>query len=94
MADGAQSDIREILGEIQSCGPLMPSHKSKMNALMRHFQAAGLTLATCADARHLCRSVSTLQGYARDLALAFPDYVPMALRPPKPPKARKRSQAA
>lgn len=83
-----QGDIADISGELQS-GPLLSKHRAKIEALMRHFHAAGLTLATCADARHLCRSLSTLRAYARDFALAFPDYTPLALRPPKPPKVKR-----
>lgn len=83
-----QMDIGQILGELGN-GPLLPKHRAKVGTLLKHFNAAGLTLATCADSRHMNRAVSTLQRYCRDFKLSFPDYVPMALRPPKPKKAKR-----
>jgi hypothetical protein len=56
--------------------------------LLKRLHSNGLTLEQCADRRVMNRSVSTLKKYARDLALAFPDYVPLAMRPPKEPKAK------
>lgn len=94
MMEIAQMDISEILCDLQGNAPLLGTHKKRIEEIMRHFQAAGLTLATCADARHLCRSVSTLKGYARDFGLIFPDYCPLALRPPKPKKEKKRNRKA
>lgn len=84
-------DIRDFLEEVES-GPLLGAHKKRMEALMRHFSANDIPLATCADPRHLRRSLSTLQSYAREFSLKFPDYVPMKLRPPKPPKVRKKRE--
>lgn len=77
-----QSDIADILGDLQS-GPLLSEHRAKIEALMRHFAAAGVTLATVCDERHLNRAEATVKQYARDLNLAFPDYVPRSLRPKK-----------
>lgn len=54
----------------------------------------GLTLSTCSDHKHLSRKVSTLKVYCRRLKLAFPDYVPLALRPKKEPKVKKRARKA
>lgn len=83
-----QMDIQDILQEIEQAGPYLGNHRAKIKTLMQHFHKAGLTLATAADDRHLSRSISTLKGYCRDFSLAFPDYVPLALRPPKPPKVK------
>ncbi len=78
---GTQTDIREILTELQNAPEILSkSHRKKMEHCLRHFQAKGLTLEVCADKRHLNRSISTLKGYARDLRLRFPDFVPMACR--------------
>jgi hypothetical protein len=78
-ADPRQSDIRDFLEELQR-GPMISEQRAKIEACMRHFQKAGLTIATCADARHMGRSVATVKGYARQFGLRFPDYIPMALR--------------
>jgi hypothetical protein len=85
---GGQSDIADILGELQR-GPILNEHRDKIDALMRHFARAGLTIATVCDARHLDRAVSTVRGYARELDLIFPDYTPRHLRPKKEPKRKK-----
>lgn len=76
----AQTDIRDILGEIASTGPIHTNFRSRIKTLMEHFAAKRIPLDVCADARHLNRSLSTLKGYARDYRLRFPDYVPMDLR--------------
>lgn len=73
-----------------SNGPILGSHTKRMEALIRHFHGAGLTLAVCADGKHLGRKIETLKPYVRALNLSFPDYVPLALRPPKEPKKRER----
>lgn len=62
---------------------MLTDHRSKIDALMRHFHKAGLALETVCDKRHLARASSTVKKYARELALAFPDYVPMSLREKK-----------
>lgn len=82
---GVQMDIRDILGEIQNDKQLFTerNHKDRVGELLRHFQQGGLTLEKCADARHLDRAMSTLKGYARELNLAFPDYIPMHMREKK-----------
>lgn len=67
-----------------SNGPMLGTHRARMDALLRHFHAAGLTLAVCADSKHLGRKVETLKPYVRRIGVAFPDYVPLALRPKKP----------
>lgn len=72
-------------------GPMVGQGKRKVGAVLKHFHKAGLTLDTCADERHLNRSLSTLKAYARRLKLAFPDYVPLAMRPKKE-KREKRSR--
>ncbi len=81
--------IGDEMGTIAN-GPLLGSHKARMNALLRHFHGGGLTLEICADKKHLGRKVSTLKPYVRRLALAFPDYVPMALRPKKEKATKKK----
>lgn len=88
MTEESQMDIRNILDDLQQ-GPMLSTHRGKIEALMRHFSANEIPLATCADPRHMRRSISTLKAYARDFKLKFPDYVPTSLRPPKPPKVRK-----
>lgn len=74
----AQSDIRDILGEMAS-GPIIT--ESKLVQLLKRFSAVGLPIAICADQRHLGRKVDTLKRYARQHDLKFPDYVPRHLRP-------------
>lgn len=54
--------------------------RQKVEQILRHFCAAGLTLETCADTRHMGRAMSTLKRYARRLDLKFPDYCPRHLR--------------
>lgn len=76
----AQTDIRDILGEIASSGPIPTDFKSRIKTLMEHFAARKIPISTCADSRHLNRSVSTVKGYAREFGLRFPDYIPMVLR--------------
>lgn len=61
-------------------GPIIgPSHRNRMDALLRHFCEQGRTLEECTDSRRLGRAVSTLKPYARRLGLAFIDYLPRAL---------------
>ncbi len=55
----------------------------QIEALMRHFSKIGMTLATAGDSKHLDLADETMRRHARRLSLAFPDYVPMALRPKK-----------
>lgn len=74
-----QSDIRDILGEMQN-GPMLNEHRAKIDALMRHFATAGISIETICDGRHLNRAPATVKKYARELGLKFPDYVPRALR--------------
>lgn len=78
-----QTDIRDILGEIASSGPIHTDFKSRIKTLMEHFAARNISIETCADNRHLNRSVSTVKGYAREFRLRFTDYVPMDLRTPE-----------
>lgn len=86
----AQTDIKDILGEMIR-GPILETHRNKINALMRHFAKAGLTVATICDARHLRRAPSTIKRYARELDLQFPDYIPMKLRPKKEKPSKKKA---
>lgn len=87
---GAQMDISEILGSIQSDEPLLSTHRRKIETLMRHFQAAGLTLDEAADSRHLARSIETLKSYAREFRLRFPDYCPQSLMSAEELKASRK----
>lgn len=75
-----QTDIRDILGEIASSGPINTNWRERIKTLMEHFAARKIPIKICADSRHLNKSVSTVKGYARDFRLRFPDYVPMDLR--------------
>lgn len=61
-------------------GPSLGSHAALTEALLRRFAEKGLPLAQCADRRMMKRSLATLQARARQFGLAFPDYVPLALR--------------
>lgn len=88
----AQTDIRDILGEIASGRKIHTDFKSRIKTLMEHFAAKNIPLSTVIDPRHLNRSLSTVQGYARDYGLRFPDYIPMALRTAEERK-RKKSAA-
>lgn len=92
----AQKDIRDFLGEIQQSSNLFADRPfaDRIGEILRHFHAGGLTLAVCADSRHLNRALSTCKAYARDLSLAFPDYVPRHMKPKKEPKAPKRKKKA
>lgn len=74
--------------------PLRPGtfHQRQMEALLRYYQKTGFTLAQCADPKHLNRTVGTLKDYAKRFSLAFPDYVPTELRPPKPVKTKRPTE--
>ncbi len=50
-------------------------------ALMRRLHEKGATLEHLSGTRVMRRSVSTLRAHARKFGLAFPDYVPLAMRP-------------
>ncbi len=78
--DDRQSDIREILEEIQQTGGAGISQRGRIIHCLKHFHRHGLALATCADKRHLNRSIGYLQDCARELKLRFSDYVPYELR--------------
>lgn len=56
------------------------SHEDKMIELLRYFSETGKTLAFCAGSRALNRAEVTLKRYCRMGGVAFPDYVPIALR--------------
>ena len=85
-----QTDIRDFLEEVQNSRELFGTdHKARMAHCLRHFAAKKIPLLTCCDARHLNRSLSTLQEYCRELGLRFPDYVPMALRTEEERKRKK-----
>lgn len=81
--------LHDVLSDISSSGPLLSDHQERMEACLRHFAARQLTLSTISGPRYLNRAESTLKRYAQNLGLQFPDYIPMALRPPKPEKLRK-----
>lgn len=66
--DPRQSDIREILEEIQQTDGAGISIRGR------------ISLATCADNRHLNRSIRYLEDCAREAKLRFPDYIPYSLR--------------
>lgn len=81
-------DIRALVSELSS-GPLLSTHRRKIEACMRYFAAHDFSLATVGDSRHLNRERTILQKYAREFGLKYSDYVPMALRPPKPEMVKK-----
>lgn len=83
----AQSDIADILGKLES-GPRLGNHQRRLEAIMRHFHAAGLSLAIAGDKRHLDRAQTTMRKYCNDYSLAFSDWIPLKMRPPKPKKAK------
>jgi hypothetical protein len=78
--------LTEAANVLTAGGLVGDSHKRRMEALLRHFQSRGLTLADCAHRQRLGRTKKTLQRYARRMKLVFPDYCPVELRPPKPAK--------
>lgn len=84
-----QTDIRDVLTELQDAREIGMGHVDKLTFCLRHWAANGVPLSTCADSRHLNRSISTLRRYASNLGLRFPDWVPMALRT-KEERKRKR----
>lgn len=86
----AQMDIADVIGELQNA-PMQAGtvYRRQVDALMRHFHKIGLTLEAAGDAKHLGLADETMRRHARRLKLAFPDYVPMALRPAKPKKTPK-----
>lgn len=59
---------------------LVRNHADLTEFLFRRLHEKGLTIAQCADRRVMNRARSTLERYARQFDLAFPDYVPMRLR--------------
>jgi hypothetical protein len=89
--DPRQSDIRDILEEIQQSGGTGISNRGRIIHCLKHFHKRGLSLATCADSRHLNRSIGYLQDCARELKLRFPDYIPYALRTDEERKRGKRA---
>lgn len=78
--DPRQSDIRDILEEVQQNGKAGITNHGRIVQCLVHFNKRGLSLATCADSKHLNRSIRYLQDCARVASLRFPDYVPYALR--------------
>lgn len=80
------SDTMELFGstlnEIAN-GPRVTGHLELTEALMRRLAEKGLSLEQLSDRRMMKRSLSTLQKYAHQFDLSFPDYVPMKLRPKK-----------
>lgn len=61
-------------------GPHMGSYRQITKALMERFAEKGMTLAQLSDWRMMDRSIRVLEAHAREYGIAFPDYVPMALR--------------
>lgn len=62
-------------------GPHLGGHAGITEMLMRRLHEKGLSLEELCDRRVMKRSLRTLQRYARQFELAFPDYVPAKLRP-------------
>jgi hypothetical protein len=88
MGEIQTSLLGEVLTDIAS-GPSVSGHVELTKALMTRFAEKGLTLAQIADRRMMNRSQATLERYARQFGLQFPDYIPQALRPKKGPKKPK-----
>lgn len=86
--DNVQNLFGSALSEIAN-GPRVTEYGGLTEALIRRLHEKGLTIEQCADRRVMNRSVATLERYARKFELAFPDYVPMALRPKKEKPAKK-----
>ena len=72
--------IGSVLNDM-AAGPMISDHAALTGALLKRLGEKGLTLAQCADRRIMNRSLRTLEAYAREFKLTFPDYVPMELRP-------------
>lgn len=78
--DPRQSDIRDVLQEVQQTGGAGIDIGGRIRLLLKHFASRGYTLAKLTGRQYLGRSERTLQGYAREAGVRFPDYVPYALR--------------
>lgn len=61
-------------------GPRVGGFAGTTEALMRRLAEKGATLAHLSTKPMMNRSVRTLEAHAREFGIAFPDYVPMALR--------------
>jgi hypothetical protein len=68
------------LAEIADGPHVGSSHASLTEALMRRLAEKGATLDHLCDRKMMKRSRATLEARARQFGIAFPDYVPMALR--------------
>lgn len=67
------------LNEIAN-GPHVGGFDAITKALMQRLAEKGLTLEHLASRQMMNRSLRTLESHAREYGIAFPDYVPMALR--------------
>lgn len=57
--------------------------REKRIAALRHLQSIGKTLDECCGRQYLALSERTLERYAREAGLVFPDYCPRALKAKK-----------
>jgi hypothetical protein len=80
MSDDRQVDINDVLQEIRDAPHAVGGHKQRIAFCLKQWSVKGLSLATCADSKHLNLGDKTVQAYARRLKLRFSDYVPYELR--------------
>lgn len=62
-------------------GPRVGSRRALTLALMKRLAEKGLTIEQLSDKRMMNLAISTLKKYARDFEIAFPDFVPVSMRP-------------
>ena len=79
-SDDRQMDINDVLQEIRDAPYAVGGHKQRIAFCLKQWAAKGLSLATCADSKHLALGDSTIKAYARHLRLRFSDYIPYELR--------------
>lgn len=83
MGEGTQDLFGATLNEIADGPRISGQHAALTEALMRRLAEKGATLEHLASRRMMNRSLRTLKEHARTYEIAFPDYVPMKLRPKK-----------
>lgn len=72
--------FKATLTEIAN-GPKTTGYMATTEALMRRMAEKGATLEQLTGRKFLNRSRRTLEAHCRKFQIAFPDYVPEALRP-------------
>jgi hypothetical protein len=76
----AEQDLFGATIKEMAAGPHIGGHAALTKALMERLSEKGLPLEHLTDPKMMKRSRRTLEAHAREYGIAFPDYVPMALR--------------